>query len=84
MILKIKVDNTTWCYLEGMEIYVQEILWKNLHDNTVQWFFDKSEDDENEKIKYINIIDSKNGKVIATNKVCFLLNENGKTIERIN
>lgn len=84
MIIKLNTGENNWAYFESNEIYIDKMLYQNLYSNDVIWILqDGTELMENKEIKYIRLVYETGIKSIATNRIGFFLNNEGKTIDRI-
>jgi len=88
MILKIEYAKNGWAHLEGNRIYHEEISKERigeLDDKHPRMFLNHPEKNGRRIVK-IRIFEDENGRVnyAVTDCPTFLLNKDGKTIDRIN
>jgi hypothetical protein len=84
MILKLCTGINQWGYFESDEIFIEKVLANNLFDNDVKWILQEgTEQQKNKEVNYIHLIYETGSKRIATNRVGYLLNNEGKTVDKI-
>lgn len=94
MIVKIKNEKNCWSYFEGDNIIQHRITYEEIKDDymdsqTLHFLsneIDYSIKDNLEKIPIIRLCIQNENKVIGriiTNRVMYLLNDNGKTIDKL-
>ena len=87
MILKIKTDYNSWKYVESSSFYITKGDFGNFKVGCDEYIF-RPEINIKESsvvtwIQFSNSPDNKNLQSIMTNCLCFLLNDSGKTVDRI-